>query len=1047
MRVSRLLGCAVACALSISVLSASPAAAAAPGAPQLIGPTDGGIVSSVDVPLSVRASDPDGGALQVRFEGRRVGATVPGPGTADPFTVVALPDLQNYTYNNRQGTIRQQAEWVVGTRSELNTAMVVQLGDLVSEEENPTQWGHTSTGLKVLDDARVPNTVVAGNHDFNTATGAFAEYDQYFPTSRYAGVSWTPTSARYGGYMGQNLFGPDPVDRKNMNNFALFSAGGRDFLVLNLEWEAPQYALDWSAKVLAAYPDRLAIVTTHSFVGLNGLRRTTPERTGGTSADKMWTDFVYQQCSVRLVLSGHFHNGDAGEASRSDLNRCGQPVQQILTDYQDRPNGGDGWLRYYTFDPAANTMTARTYSPKLGTFENDVDSAFTVPFALTGAQPAPFATIDQDAVTSGSVAEGTWTGLEPDTLYEWRAISSDGETSTVSPIWTLRTPTSAEVVDDTFSRNVTNGWGATAAGQAWQSSSTATAYGVDGSVGRIVAPVGSTRGVRLPTVSAADVLIQTDLALSPVASGSGTYVSVLGRLAGTSSYRAKIRYLAGGAVNLSLIRFTGAEVSLASANVAGLTLTSGQYLRLKLEMEGSSPTSLRAKLWPRDATEPTAWTVAATDSTAALQSAGSLGLDVYPSSSAATPATATFDRYTVTRLGTTPPPANQAPTATIATPTIDERAIAVNGSSSTDPDGTITTYRWDFGDNQTATGPTSTHTYAADGTYTVRLTVTDDDGATGTTTRQVTVAATPPPANQAPTATIATPTIDERAIAVNGSSSTDPDGTITTYRWDFGDNQTATGPTSTHTYAADGTYTVRLTVTDDDGATGTTTRQVTVAATPPPAAEIAADTFGRTVGNGWGSAPTGGAWSVLGSASRYAVSGGTGQHLLTAPGTTTETMLSTVSARDVDLRTTLAWSRTASAGALYGTVVVRRQANGSDYRLKVVTATSGSMQLVIARKVGTTETALRSVSLPGTLAANEQFRVAFRATTTGTTTDLAAKLWRVGSPEPTGWTAVTTDTTAQLAVAGSIGVNSYLSSSSGAGVTVRFDDLVVVDPE
>ena len=84
------------------------------------------------------------------------------------------------------------------------------------------------------------------------------------------------------------------------------------------------------------------------------------------------------------MLSGHFHNGDAGEANRSDLNRCGEPVQQILTDYQDRANGGDGWLRYYTFDPAANTMTARTYSPKLGVFETDADSAFTVPFSLAG---------------------------------------------------------------------------------------------------------------------------------------------------------------------------------------------------------------------------------------------------------------------------------------------------------------------------------------------------------------------------------------------------------------------------------------------------------------------------------------------------------------------------------------------------------------------------------------------------------------------------------------------------------------------------------------
>ena len=448
------------CATAILLMSlAPPAMADAPAAPVLVGPADGS-TAAVDVPLSVRASDADGGSLDVRFVGRKVGATVPGGGQGSPFTLVALPDTQNYTYGGRQATIVQQTQWAVNSRAQLNTAMVVQLGDLVSNFDNLTQWGHTSNGFKVLDDANLPNTVVGGNHDFDNATGAFAQYDSFFPPSRYAGKPWTPSTARYGGYLGQNLFGPDPVDRRNMDNFALFSAGGRDFLVLNLEWEAPQYALDWAAKVLAAYPDRIAIMATHSFLGLDGQRRTTAERPGGTPANTLWTNFVAQQCSIRLVLNGHFHNGDIGEANRSDLNRCGQPVQQILTDYQDRANGGDGWLRYYTFDPVANTMTATTYSPKLNQFETDADSSFTLPFDLGAPEPAPFTTIGTDRIASGEVARATWTGLAPDTLYEWRAIADDGETTVTSPTWTVRTAPRSDLVDDTFSRTVTNGWGA-----------------------------------------------------------------------------------------------------------------------------------------------------------------------------------------------------------------------------------------------------------------------------------------------------------------------------------------------------------------------------------------------------------------------------------------------------------------------------------------------------------------------------------------------------------------------------------------------------------
>lgn len=955
MKVRTVLAGGVAGVLTLSWLTAPPAYAAAPTV-TLIAPVDGGTAPTRDVALSVRAADPDGGPLQVTFQGRKRGATVPGDGAGTPFSLVVLPDTQNYTYANRQGTMVQQTQWVVNTRSQLATAMVVQLGDLVSEEENPTQWGHVSNALRVLDDAGVPNTVVAGNHDFNNATGGFTEYDQTFPPSRYANAAWTPATARYGGYLGENLFGPDPIDRRNMNNFALFSAGGRDFLVLNLEWEASQQVVDWATKVLAAYPDRLAILVTHSFVQLNGNRRTTAERPGGTPTNQLWTEFVSQQCQIRLVLNGHFHNGDAGEARRTDPNRCGDPVHQILSNYQSRANGGDGWLRYYTIDPGASTITARTYSPKLGSYETDADSQFTLPFDLGGSQPAPFETIGTVTVDAGDVAGQTWPGLDPDTGYEWRAVISDGQNSTTSPTWQVWTPPAAEAIDDPFSRTVTNGWGSTPSGQAWQLTSGASAYSVSDGAGRIVAPIGSTRGVRLPSAQLADATIATDLALSPAASGSGTYVSVLGRLGSAGSYRAKLRYLAGGGVNLFLIRHTGSETILATSTLPGLTVASGQYLRLRFELTGSSPTTLRAKLWRRDQAEPSSWTLTATDNTAGLQHTGSVGIDVYPSSSATSPSTVAFDSYAVT------PP-----------------------------------------------NPT-------------------------------------PPANQPPVAVIGTPSVDERTVTLSGSGSSDPDGSIVGYRWDFGDGTTATGPTVSHTYPADGSYTVTLTVTDDHDATAQATRKLTVAETPPQAQEIAADDFERSVSNGWGAAQPGGAWS--GAGSRYAVAGGTGNHVLTSPGTTAETTLPGVSARDLELRTSLAWSRTAAQGTIYGTTVVRRQANGSDYRLKVVVGASGAIQLVLGRKVGGVETTLRSAIVTGlTQQAEVSYRIAVRVVSVGGVTTLSGKLWRAGTAEPGAWLVTATDTTAGLQTAGSVGLNSYLSGAAAAGITTRVDDLLVVAPQ
>ena len=74
-----------------------------------------------------------------------------------------------------------------------------------------------------------------------------------------------------------------------------------------------------------------------------------------------------------------------------------------------------------------------------------------------------------------------------------------------------------------------------------------------------------------------------------------------------------------------------------------------------------------------------------------------------------------------------------------------------------------------------------------------------------------------------------TPSCGGLTCSVNGTASTDPDGTVTSYAWTFGDGATASGPTATHVYAAAGTYSIGLTVTDNRGGTSTTSQQVTVA--------------------------------------------------------------------------------------------------------------------------------------------------------------------------------------------------------------------------
>ena len=217
-----------------------------------------------------------------------------------------------------------------------------------------------------------------------------------------------------------------------------------------------------------------------------------------------------------------------------------------------------------------------------------------------------------------------------------------------------------------------------------------------------------------------------------------------------------------------------------------------------------------------------------------------------------------------------PPGANTPPTASF-TASCTELDCTVDGSASSDPDGVVVGYAWDFGDGSTGSGATASHAFATAGTYTIGLTVTDDGGATATTTDAVTVTA--PTGNTPPTASL-TASCTELDCTVDGSASSDPDGAVVGYAWDFGDGSTGSGATASHAFATAGTYTIGLTVTDDGGATATTTDSVTVTASTGGA--FAADAFERSVTNGLGTADTGGAWQTTGNPSRFSVAGGAG---------------------------------------------------------------------------------------------------------------------------------------------------------------------------
>ena len=404
--------------------------------PSLNSPANGATNVGTSPTLSVTATDPNGGNVTVTFYGRQ---HVASPNLGPSFTIIPVSDTQYYVSSLRGGfpaMLDTQMQWIVNNRVPLNIAFVLGLGDIVQDGDNngnPIEWQNANHSYSMLEDPvatglpqGIPYGLDVGNHDQgSTGNGGVDSstsfYNQYFGISRFSGRSY------YGGYYGSD----------NNNHYELFSASGMDFLVVNLEWDEnvahPEF-ITWANSILQSFPNRRAIVVTH-YVCDDGFNAAF-----STQGQAIYNGLKGNP-NFFLMLGGHYTPPEGWRQDTSNGNR----VVSIHSDYQELPNGGNGWLRIMTFSPANNSVHVQTYSPTLNQFENTSAGDFTFTYPMQGPGNG-FPVLGRVSVPSGATANVVWGNLSADTSYDWYATIDGPGGETTSPVWSFTTMGSPSAV-------------------------------------------------------------------------------------------------------------------------------------------------------------------------------------------------------------------------------------------------------------------------------------------------------------------------------------------------------------------------------------------------------------------------------------------------------------------------------------------------------------------------------------------------------------------------------------------------------------------------
>jgi hypothetical protein len=281
--------------------------------------------------------------------------------------LAALPDTQVYSLR-LPGLLSAQTSWLREHAERLDIRYALQLGD-TTNNNTTTEWVRAAAAFELLRGV-VPYAIAPGNHDYGPSGNAATRdtlFNEHFAYDLHA------TQRGFGG-----AYELGKLD----NTYHLFSIGGRDVLLLALEWAPRDELVAWAHGIMLQHPERDGILITHAYLNNDELRydhtdttrsqRFNPHdyRTPGTMNDgeELWQKLVRHHRFI-ITLNGHVLGDGCGYlASTTDK---GNTCHQMLSNYQMREQGGEGYMRLLEFLSDGKRVRVRTYSPLYDKFLDD----------------------------------------------------------------------------------------------------------------------------------------------------------------------------------------------------------------------------------------------------------------------------------------------------------------------------------------------------------------------------------------------------------------------------------------------------------------------------------------------------------------------------------------------------------------------------------------------------------------------------------------------------------------------------------------------------